>query len=386
MTNNSDADEAAGQSVPPLCSPRVVGVAAVALLVLLGGPLVSLLWPRSIPSTQDRTDVSASAAGWVDEQRCADCHEQSREFALTGHANTLRPADDPESLKLLRELAESPLGQSESVAVMMPDGQPVGVRNAGKIRHSIPLHWCVGSGQHARTWISTMPDALGSMDLLEFRWTWFHSIADFVATPGHPEAAGEGAIASLGLLFDGPRAWRCFSCHSSRLPVVDGVIDESGIHGGVTCQRCHGPRARHVATEGAYQDPAWILSDRDDSVARCAQCHRRADEQKPGTVRPDNPDIVRFQPIGLSQSKCYQQSQMSCTSCHDPHRPMASQNPRGIWQCVQCHDPAATDHTLCGAGMADNCLDCHMPAVETVPHLPFTDHWIRVRQESELAR
>lgn len=380
------SDELVGHVPATPSASRLLSVAAFTALILVGIPLLSLKWSQDSPSDRDRRDAVTVADGWTDEQSCADCHEQSLEFALTGHARTLSRADAPESLELLRQLAESPLGRSEEARMELTDGQPIGVRHSGGIRHTIPLDWCVGSGEHARTWISTLPDALGSTDLLEFRWTWLQTTGDFVATPGHPELAGDGAIASLGLLFDGPRAWRCFSCHSTRLPDVHGAIDESAIHAGVTCQRCHGPRARHVASSGEYHDPAWQLSDRDDSVARCAQCHRRADEQKPGSVRPDNPDIARFQPIGLSQSRCYTESQMSCTTCHDPHRPVASQNMRGIWQCVQCHDPAAGNHTLCGAGMSDNCLQCHMPAVEPVPNLPFTDHWIRVRQESELQR
>jgi hypothetical protein len=40
--------------------------------------------------------------GWVDEKRCAECHEEAETFWETGHANTLRPASDPDFERQLR--------------------------------------------------------------------------------------------------------------------------------------------------------------------------------------------------------------------------------------------------------------------------------------------
>lgn len=367
--------------VSGISRPLLSGVAAA--LILVAASFVRMTVQPGIRDAGNTDDLIGASAGWADESRCVDCHEQALEFHRTGHANTLLPASDQDSLELLRELAGSPIGTREQVAVSADDGQVRLHRTSDGITSSVTLDWCVGSGAHARTWISTLPDALGSTDLLELRWTWFRSGEDFVSTPGHPEFTGNGAIARMGLLFDGPRAWRCFSCHATRLPEADGAIGESQIAAGVTCQRCHGPRARHVASEGNYHDPAWVAGDRDESVAKCAQCHRRPDEFDAAEVRPDNPDIVRFQPVGLLQSRCFTESQMTCTTCHDPHRPMSEQDSRNIRQCVQCHDPEIDRHTLCAASMTERCLECHMPAVEAVPGLPFTDHWIRVHRESE---
>ena len=188
----------------------------------------------------------------------------------------------------------------------------------------------------------------------------------------------------MGLLFDGPRAWRCFACHSTRLPVYDGQINESHIAPGVTCQRCHGPRRQHVESEGVWRDLAWIAGNRDDAVRRCAQCHRPPEEQKPEEIQEDNVDIVRFQPVGLSQSACFKASQMTCTTCHNPHKPLDKQDSKGIWQCIQCHSPERIDHVVCGAGMNNNCLQCHMPSIRHDAPVSFTDHWIRVREQSEI--
>jgi hypothetical protein len=163
-----------------------------------------------------------------------------------------------------------------------------------------------------------------------------------------------------------------------------GRIDGSGIRAGVTCQRCHGPRAAHVASEGAVSGLSWRDVGQQEAINRCAQCHRRAEEQGSESITPENVDIVRFQPVGLVQSACYRRSAgMTCTTCHDPHRPMEDQDSLGIWQCVQCHDPEHDDQTMCGAGRTDACLDCHMPRRRMDAPLQFTDHWIRVPESED---
>ena len=185
------------------------------------------------------------------------------------------------------------------------------------------------------------------------------------------------------MLFDGPKSFRCFACHTSYLPEERGHIDEAHLIAGVTCQRCHGPRQTHVDSEGSYSDPRWQATDRMDAINRCAQCHRRADELSPEEISPLNRSIVRFQPVGLIQSECFKQSQMTCTTCHDPHTPASQQNSQGIWQCVQCHNPEQAADIHCGAGERDDCLGCHMPRVKMDSPVHFTDHWIRVRNADE---
>jgi hypothetical protein len=101
----------------------------------------------------------------------------------------------------------------------------------------------------------------------------------------------------------------------------------------------------------------------------------------PKDISPGNKDIVRFQPVGLSQSRCFQSPKMTCVICHDPHVPLKDQNLGGIWQCVQCHD-ASQQQVTCGAGQRDRCVTCHMPKVRSDSPLDFTDHWIRVRSDA----
>lgn len=338
-------------------------------------------WRAAGSSAPIPVDVVLTDTHLANESSCVECHEQAETFWDTGHAQTLRKATAKGSLELLKKLLESdgPLTENTSSAVKQ---DCVVVRNVdGANESSAELSWCVGSGRHAKTWVATLNDSRGTTDLLEFRWSWFHSIDDFAVTPGQPETLQPGYFGGLGLLFDQPKAWKCFSCHATHVPVADGKILEAGIHPGVTCQRCHGPLKDHVELGSDVTDKWWSSGDRMGSVHRCAQCHRRAEEHEASEITMDNKDIARFQPVGLIQSKCFTESQMTCVTCHDPHKTMETQDSLGDWQCIQCHESSSDAEAACHAGHTKNCLPCHMPRLKMDAPLSFTDHWIRVRDE-----
>ncbi len=337
---------------------------------------LSLRPPPGVP-----VDAVSTHQNWADESSCIDCHEQAEHYFSTGHAQTLRPAADPSSLERLQQVAAAEELAGEQTSIRFTNGGVYASTRVGERLNEVPLDWCFGSGQHACTWTSTMPDSSSATDQLEFRWTWYHGgVID--VTPGQPQQPTPGYFGKLGVLHDGPKAMRCFSCHADYLPDDSGRIDEGRIQPGISCQRCHGPRQAHVASDGELTPSGWRARDRMDAVHRCAQCHRRAEELPPEAIDPHDESIVRFQPVGLVQSKCFTQSEMTCTTCHDPHLPMAAQDSRGLWQCVQCHNPQRSEHVLCAAGEDDRCLECHMPAVRMEAPIAFTDHWIRVRDGS----
>lgn len=347
----------------------------MAVLILVPSAVMVRHASSPLPLAQDWV---SSDAGWVDESRCAECHEQALTFWETGHAQTLRPANDPASISVLATLIQQPACVAEGTSLKIDGEQITAVNDADGVRSQAELDWCFGSGRHAQTWVAGLTDSYGATDLLEYRWTWYHETEDFDITPGQPVEATPGYFGRLGVLFDHPKARRCFGCHASVVPVEDGEIQYEQIHAGVTCQRCHGPRAEHVATEGKVHDPFWSDISQEESVARCGVCHRVPQEFDPADIRADNPEMARFQPVGLLQSRCYQMSQMTCVTCHDPHQTLEAQDSLRISQCVQCHDGADTLRPLCSAGHATDCLSCHMPKVAMDRPLEFTDHWIRV--------
>ncbi len=352
-------------------------------LLLLVLSVAAVYAATSQPPLALPTDAVATLEGWADESSCIDCHDEAASFWQTGHARTLSPVATKQSLALLRRLSADELPRRENTSVRISPSGVFAITGDEPNTKQIELDWCFGSGHHACTWTSTMQDSSGATDQLEFRWTWYHGDVIDV-TPGQPAEPSEGHFGKLGVLFDGPKTLRCFSCHSSYLPSSDNAIDELHIKPGVTCQRCHGPKANHVASDGEIRNLSWKPKDRLEAVNRCAQCHRRADELTPEEVQPENKAIVRFQPVGLVQSKCFTHSEMTCSTCHDPHLPFEQQDTRGIWQCVQCHSPQHEDHVLCAAQQADDCLECHMPAIKMDAPVFFTDHWIRIREADDL--
>lgn len=113
-----------------------------------------------------------------------------------------------------------------------------------------------------------------------------------------------------------------------------------------------------------------------------------------GPVTTDNQTILRFAPVGLSQSPCFlkqdqvtlesgQTARLNCTTCHDPHRLTSRDWKVHVRTCLDCHDSEKNRAVDCSRETREsNCLTCHMPKISVNEHLQFTDHWIRVRKDS----
>ena len=90
-------------------------------------------------------------------------------------------------------------------------------------------------------------------------------------------------------------------------------------------------------------------------------------------------------------STCFQKSngELSCISCHDPHRSPAPSEVKDHYrrQCLQCHsgsDPQCSeDASVRMQAEADSCINCHMPRFEAADvHSAQSDHRILRRQRA----
>ena len=87
----------------------------------------------------------------------------------------------------------------------------------------------------------------------------------------------------------------------------------------------------------------------------------------------------------LRKSACFLRSQMTCTTCHDPHDiPRGEQAVRHyVAVCQGCHESVHAQGTprVQGVRAAATCLDCHMPKrrTEDAVHVAVTDHFIQAR-------
>jgi hypothetical protein len=70
------------------------------------------------------------------------------------------------------------------------------------------------------------------------------------------------------------------------------------------------------------------------------------------------------------RSACFRNGGLSCVTCHDPHTNVKTDAAFYRERCLACHQDQKNQ---------GDCLECHMPRSSPLPHLTFTDHYIRVR-------
>jgi tetratricopeptide (TPR) repeat protein len=109
-------------------------------------------------------------------------------------------------------------------------------------------------------------------------------------------------------------------------------------------------------------------------------------------ARDDDSMEVAHQAYRLRKSACFLKSQMTCITCHNPHKQLTGEEATRhyVAVCVGCHTQA---HASVRPGMAkvptekSSCLDCHMwkRRTDDAVHVVMTDHYIqRVRPSRDL--
>src|SRR5258708_1896631 len=162
----------------------------------------------------------------------------------------------------------------------------------------------------------------------------------------------------------------------------ENLIPGAFLHGGITCEACHGDAQRHVSSAGKAPivNPAHLDPDRRDSV--CISCHLEGDvsieragrsalDYRPGESISDYLSFYVYSGNNLTargvseveqlaESTCKRMSgdKMSCTSCHDPHFTPAPEQRAAFFRakCLTCHNqpqfapshyPENPDSTTC---------------------------------------
>ena len=165
--------------------------------------------------------------------------------------------------------------------------------------------------------------------------------------------------------------------------------------GGLQCEACHGPGARHAASKnpqsinsnkasssqtvqernqtclGCHQEGArigWHASTHERSGVACADCHRIHQDRDPVLVKSSEPDVC---------FSCHRQKRadfqkpsthpvrfglMGCSDCHSPHGSTTTamlNKPTLNQTCFSCHadkrGPLLWEH----APVAEDCSLCH---------------------------
>lgn len=249
----------------------------------------------------------------------------------------------------------------------------------GKIIRSEELDIAIGSAEKAQTYAYWKDEQLFQLPL-----TYFTERKIWTNSPGYPASKP---------YFDRVILSRCLECHASYvqktdiqtgpLQVTEKFVPQSIVFG-IDCERCHGPAARHVQFHLEHKEEKkskYIRSihtlTQQQQLDWCASCHSGNDIDvlrpifsfQPGDTLANfyyphfgsgkpNPDVHGKQLQLLQSSKCFQNSTMSCQTCHDTHQPEASKTELFITKCMNCHQ---SEHALQMKTATQNCIDCHMP-------------------------
>ena len=366
--------------------------------------------PTFSQSPGAKPDADADAGSSAGSEACSGCHaEIYQSYRKTVMANASGLAGDG---VITGEFSHKPSGVRYRVFKQDQHVWMSYERASEKFRGQSELLYFIGSGRKGRSYLFSQQGFL-----FETPINWYSQEGRWGMTPAYTEA--REIPLNLPALVD------CMNCHSSGLqPPVAGTDNKfSGppfVHGGITCQRCHGageghaegkspgassmslgsPSIRSTVASVPMVNPAKLPPERRDAI--CMECHFE------GTVAVQQPgkELYRFQPgekledyihyfllsgnqpetaqalsqvEALSLSGCKRKSgeKMWCGSCHDPHAEPPAEQKAAYYRgkCLNCHGEvfAAKHHPD-----KPDCTKCHMPALPSkdVAHTQSTDHRI----------
>ena len=313
---------------------------------------------------------------------CQSCHQQTvASFVRTAHFQTSAEAT-----------GESVKGHFEGARAHMATRAP-GVYFAMSARADGFYQTAVDSNQR-RTQTERMDIVVGSARRGQSFLFWKNRV--LFQLPVSYVTVGDGWINSPGYT-DGQVDFgrlivpRCLECHSTTFTTEAtpaGVVYGRAYVLGITCAKCHGGGATHVAQASAgdratggpthIRNPARFTRER--QLDTCALCHsgNRPPRGPPFTYQPGDdlatylaapptavaaaPDVHGDQVGSLRRSKCFDKSpDMTCSTCHNVHetqRDVAAM----ARKCLACHQQTVHPRAAeIGDRMLSACVDCHMP-------------------------
>jgi hypothetical protein len=350
------------------------GLAAILAAAGLYAIYLLRLVPHPAPASQ-----AVLAPGFAGDESCFPCHANLAAQARTHHALALRTITEYRAATPLPSsdwLRDPDLDLSYRMAER---GGNFGIEaHDSETTHWQPTHWAFGAGDSGVTPVGRSPGGYVESPLSFYRnagWDFTAGTLGRSSALRRQQPTGDAMTAS--------EAFACFDCHTTgaRQSAQGLVLD--GTREGVRCERCHGAGARHVAAAKLGRPAGSIAVPGRGSAAAlvdfCATCHRNTAGVG---LKPDDPVVVRFAPIGLRRSRCFRESRgrFSCVSCHDPHGDATHDAASYNQVCARCHEGAAARAAgrVCPVQPRGNCISCHMPRQIIQRNSIFTDHYIRV--------
>src|SRR5271154_6615060 len=303
----------------------------VVLLVFLSSALTTP--GQSATTTIAEHDASTSvqqlATAPTGGSRCVTCHPaEVAGFARSAMAHSLRrPGQEPDGIVSAHG--------SKITMYSTPTGYWQRWENGGD-QSEYRIDWVVGSGNHARGYLVDIGGHLFQSPVAFYKTRQAYDLAPGYENQPDPD-------------FTRPIREECVLCHSGNALHVSDTLNEyrspvfPASAEAITCKRCHGPAAEHLADPraGNIVNPAKLEPAACDSV--CEQCHlfgvaripnpgKQLSDFVPGertedvfTTYHDADPSGAFKVIShveqLALSACARNSngRLWCGTCHDPH-------------------------------------------------------------------
>jgi hypothetical protein len=359
-------------------------------------PIILLLFAACIPkNTPQNTSqavqksVNELYAQFVGDDACQKCHQaEFFSHSKTHHKQTLHEA----TMTALGDLAPSVGEVSAGIAFGVEQERffvSASVPSSGeKVQRKVPLSLVLGSGKTGMTFLAFLSQGVRqNIGSAEINQSYFPQQKAWHTTPGQ-----QGFHAGrAGRTYSEEGTRHCLNCHVVTLP-LNNIVPEKRFFG-VGCESCHGAGSRHISlmqqasltkvkptTMGLFH---FTGAGGKEINTLCGRCHRTAADV--ATLGPnDQQSTNRFQPFGLSLSKCFIQSNnaLTCITCHNPHEDAKTDSKSYEPACLSCHSGKSADKKACPVNPKEKCIGCHMPTRPVFPGSPLpnamADHFIRV--------
>ncbi|MDB5207729.1 MAG: hypothetical protein JWR72_2804 [Flavisolibacter sp.] len=338
--------------------------------------------PGEIKPTLQKTKFEMFAGSAA----CASCHKDIYEKHInTEHFLSTAPANEKNILGSFKKGENSFIYNDVSTVTMEKRDSgfyQVHYVNGKEVKKG-RFDMVVGSGRKGQSYISTISNHFVQMPV-----TFFTAENQWSNSPGYPADK---------VVYNRPVTSRCLECHSTyaeKIPTGNRQIEEfntAKIIYGIDCEKCHGAGAMHVQFQS--ENPTSKLAkfivnpsklSRQQNLDLCTLCHGgRLNKTRPSfsfqagdtllnyfsrdVVQMDasSIDVHGNQAGMLSASKCFQLSQLTCTSCHNTHENEKDKLVLFSQRCLNCHTQGHQKtcklSASLGASIKQNCIDCHMP-------------------------
>lgn len=381
--------------------------------------LLSLGALRFSPCTSAQSPAPLKAASprrdFVGDSACRECHQSiNNTYSKTNHFLTSQFPSDASVLGNFFP-GKNILKSSDPDLRFRMDRKPTGFYETAvfwqpphEATRSERIDFVTGSGAKGQTYLYWKGNQLFQLPVSY--WTELH---DWVNSPGFPDGTAD---------FNRPIVPRCLECHATYFASIpsgkaENAYSKTDFVLGISCERCHGPGRIHVEAEKKGRPlvtgpvpPAAIVNpvslSRERQIEVCAQCHGGIGQPiaesftyLPGQeldkfIQLPHPEVdarvdVHGNQVALTErSRCYQNSQMTCSTCHDVHAP---ERPAAAYsaKCLRCHQERdCGEFTKLGTAIHDDCVDCHMPVQDSDLIISSTpgktlkarmrNHWIKI--------